>query len=98
MASQGRVVDIDGKGGLGWGIGVESDAEFIGGRRWRGKGAEGMVHRTIAFSVIFMDQTAAVKEATNIRRTLSEDSADLIQDPSSLISFWSTPPENRHSD
>ena len=78
MASQGRVVDIDGKGGLGWGIGVESDAAFIGGKRWRGKGAEEMVHRTIAFSDIFMDQTAAVKEATNIRRTLSEDSADII--------------------
>ena len=57
--SMARVVEIDRRGGLGWGIGVPPEDAFKGGRQWRSEGAEGVVYRTITFCSIFLNKHAA---------------------------------------
>ena len=75
--AEARVVTIDKKGGLGWGVGAPAEEGFAGGRDWRGDGAVSVVHRTITFSSIFASRAVAEREATSIRRTLFQESQEV---------------------
>ena len=71
---KGRVVAVDPQGGLGWGLGVDADTQYVGGRQWRGEGAEGHVLRAVAYSSLYLCPVAATRDAENVSKSLSQSS------------------------
>ena len=75
QVSMARVVEIDAKGCLGWGVGAPPEDAFKSGRKWRGEGAEGVVYRTVPYSSVFLDKHAAHLGAETVFRSLSQSSS-----------------------
>ena len=71
---KGRVVAVDLQGGLGWGLGVEADTQYVGGRQWRGEGAEGHVLRAVAYWSLYLCLIAATRDAEHVSKSLSQSS------------------------